>query len=124
MKWMSDRGYKEKWLVPQNDVHIKLTRYHGNPIGNIPKFMTLNNSLNADIKRSHDRYVGMTRHLPFTNPRKFCNRTPKSIARGIKKLVESTDSGCPRGKRLIQDCDRALDVIWTVYQANGDIFQG
>ena len=28
----------------------------GRPVGNLPEFMPLDNSLNADIKRLHDKY--------------------------------------------------------------------
>jgi len=123
IKWMSDRGYKDRWLVQQNDVNVNSTRYHRRPVGNSPEIMPLGNSLNADIKWLHNRHVGMTRHLPDADPHKFCNCTPKSIAHGIKRLVESTDIGHFQSERVIQGYDRLLDAMRMVYEANGYCFR-
>ena len=123
MEWMVQKGYKAKWRVPQNGVNAG-TRCHGRPVGNSPEFMPLDNSLNADVKRAHDRHVGVTMHLPKDDARKFSNRTPQAISRGIKRIVESVDHGCPSSSRIIQDCNKALDAMWAVYNAEGGIVPG
>ena len=123
MEWMVQKGYKAKWRVPQNGVNAG-TRCHGRPVGNSPEFMPLDNSLNADVKRAHDRHVGVTMHLPKDDARKFSNRTPQAISRGIKRIVESVDHGCPSSARIIQDCNKALDAMWAVYNAEGGIVPG
>ena len=93
-------------------------------MGNSPEFMALDNSLNADIKWSRDKYVALTRHLPKDDWRKFCNRTPKSISRGIKRLIDTEDTVCPTSQRIVQDCDKALELMWIVYKADGAIVPG
>ena len=123
MEWMSKKGHKAKWLVPQKCINIG-TRYHGRPVGNSPEFMPLDNSLNADMKRAHDRHVALTMHLRNDDPMKFSNRTPKAISRGIKRIVESVDHGCPSSPRIIQDCDKVLDAMWTVCNAKGESVRG
>ena len=51
--------------------------------------------------------------------------TPKSISSGIKRLFECTDGeGVPNSCRIIQDCDKAWDSMWTVYENKGAIVPG
>ena len=48
IKWMKQNGYLPKWLIPLNGMQYG-TPYAGRPVGNIPKLMPLDNSLNRDI---------------------------------------------------------------------------
>ena len=97
LTWMEDMDYKKRWLLPMNGLNFG-TRHHEKSAGNSPEFMPLDNSLFADLKRGHDRHVAVTMHLPKHDIRKFCNRTPHTISRGIKKLVESPELGIPSSK--------------------------
>ena len=123
MEWMYQKGYKAKWLVPQNGVNTG-TRYHGRPVGNSPKFMPLDNSLNTDVTQAHDMHVSVTIHLPKDDPMKLSNCTPQTISRRIKHIVESVDHGCPSSSRIIQCCNKALDTMFAVYNAEGGIVPG
>ena len=80
--------------------------------------MPLDNSLNADLKLSHDRHCVLTRRLPKNDPRKFSMATPKLISRGIHRLWDPGvgEAGAPSSKRVIEDCDRAWSAMFTVYQ--------
>ena len=49
--WMKDNNYLHCWLLPMN-VFQDGTPYAGHPVGNTPKFMPLDNSLNRDILHS------------------------------------------------------------------------
>ena len=49
------KSMKSRWLVPQNGVNAH-TVYEGRPVGNSPKFMPLDSSLNNDIKVSLNRH--------------------------------------------------------------------
>lgn len=109
-----------KCLVPHVDVNVK-TCYHTKPVGNSPEFIPMDNSLNTDITQSHDKHVALTRHLPKDDWREFCNRTSKSIRQGIKQMVKTDDSGCPRSEHVMQDCDKALGAMYTVYNVGGAI---
>ena len=121
MNWMREKGYKIRQLVPQNDVNIG-ARYYGKPVGKRPEFIPLDNSLNTDGKRAHDRHVAVTLHLPLDNDQKFCNCTPRLINRNLKRIVESTGIGCPSSEQIINNCDEAFDAMWTAYNADGAIF--
>ena len=68
----------DKWLVPQNGLN-KGTAYHGRPVGKSPEFMPLDNSLNADIIRSHNYHCQATSKLYNDNPHRFNTATPKTI---------------------------------------------
>lgn len=63
IKWMNEEGFIATWFVPQNNVNVGM-RYHRRPVGNSPKFVPLDNSLNADVKRAHDGHVDLTMNLP------------------------------------------------------------
>ena len=53
--------------------------------------------------------------------RKFSVATIRLIAREIHRLVENKEEGVPKSSRICHDCDKAIDVMYTVYLANGDI---
>ena len=127
MDWMNSERFdgvsvRKRWLVPQNGLN-KGTPYEGRPVGNSPEFMPLDNSLNADIKRSHDRHCIITSKLHVKDPRKFSMRTPKLISRGILRLVESEEGeeGVPCSERIMHDCDKALNLMMEVYKKGGAI---
>ena len=67
------------------------TIYEGRP--NSPEFMPLDNSLNADLKLSHDRHCVLTRRLPKNDPRKFSMSTPKLISCLPKQRGDSSGIG-------------------------------
>ena len=48
IKWMKYNNYFHRWLLPINLVK-DLKHYDGRPVGNSPKFMPLDNSLNRYI---------------------------------------------------------------------------
>ena len=51
INWMRQNGYLHRWLIPINVLQDG-TPYSGRPVGNILKFMPLDNSLNRDILHS------------------------------------------------------------------------
>ena len=56
IKWMIQKGYLHRWLLPLNGLQDG-TPYAGRPIGNIPEFVRLYNSLNRDILHSLRMHV-------------------------------------------------------------------
>ena len=48
IKWIKQNGYLQRWLIPVNRLQYG-TPYYGRPVGNIPEFMPLENSLNHYI---------------------------------------------------------------------------
>ena len=48
IKWMKEKNYFHRWLLPMNGLQDG-TPYAVRPVGNIPEFMPLDNSLNRDI---------------------------------------------------------------------------
>ena len=51
IKWMKNNGYLHIWLLLLNRLQDG-TPYAGRPVGNIPNFIPLDNSLNRDILHS------------------------------------------------------------------------
>ena len=51
IKGMKEKNCFHRWLLPMNGLQDG-TPYAGRPVGNIPEFMCLDNSLNRDILHS------------------------------------------------------------------------
>ena len=83
--------------------------------------MTIDNSLNVDIKRLHDKHCVVTYHCKNTDRRKFSMVTPHLIARGIRQLIDNKEAGVPNSELIYHDCDKAFDSIYTIYLSNRDI---
>ena len=47
IEWMKEKNYYHSWLLPMNGLQDG-TPYAGRPVGNIPEFMPLDNSLNRE----------------------------------------------------------------------------
>ena len=114
-----------KWLVPMCGCNSN-TPFKNCSVGNSSEFMPLDDSLNNDVKKQHDFHCALTSHLAIDDERKFSNTTPKLISRGVRRLVEGhlPEDGVPSSKRIVEDCDRALDSMRTVCEHNGAIVAG
>ena len=90
-----------------------------------PEFMPLDNSLNADITRSHDFHCRATAKLQLTDPRRFSMATPKTISRGIHRLFQcdKDQEGVPNSSRIIHDCDQVWDAMGTVLAHDGAVVE-
>ena len=108
---------KKQWLVPQEGIN-KGRKYECRPVGNFPEFNPLDNSLNTDIKRSHDRHCILTTKLHIKDPRKFSMQTLRLISRGIHRLFECVDGeeGVPKSERTMHDRNEVWNLIWEVYE--------
>ena len=62
IKWMKDKNYFHHWLLPMNGLQDG-TPYSGRPVGNIPRFMPLDNILNRDILHSFCFHCFLSRFL-------------------------------------------------------------
>ena len=97
------------------------TPYAGQTVGNIPKFMPLDNTLNRYILHklrfncvlSHFVLYGGGTDEEERNMR-FSYSIPREIARGLKRIRESK-MGTPSSARIIQDFDLALKALEMVY---------
>ena len=113
IKWMKNNNYFHHWLLPMNGLQDG-TPYSGRPVGNIPEFMPLDNSLNRDILHSLRFHCVLRRFLldgegtdkEDRNVR-FSLSKPKEISRGMKRIWESK-MGTPSLARIIQDIDMKL----------------
>ena len=126
---MKEKNCFHCWLLPMNGLQDG-TPYAGRPVGNIPEFMPLDNSLNRDILQSL-RFHCVFRHFFLDGEgtdkeernMRFSFFTPKEIARGLKRIWESK-MGTPSLERVIQDFNLALKALEIVYCANGAAVEG
>ena len=84
--------------------------------------MSLDNSLNNDLKESHKHHCICTAHLPTDDQRKHSMSTLQRIAEGIKKWEHPI--GVPNSKRIIQDVNLAFKAYEIIYQNSGRIVPG
>ena len=106
------------------------TPYAGSPVGNIPKFMTLDNILKREILHSL-RFDCVLSHFVLDREvtdeeernMRFSFSTPREIARGMKCIWDSK-MGTPFSARIIEDVDLALKALEIVYLANGASVEG
>ena len=92
MNWMINNGYLHQWLLPLNGLQNG-TPYAGRPVGCIPKFVHLDNSLNRDILHSLCMHSFLSRHIvdgeeTDKEERNMCfsYSTPREISRGMKRI--------------------------------------
>ena len=72
MLWIRNNGYLHIWLLPLNGLQYG-TPYAGCTFGNIPEFMSLDNSLNRYILSSLRIHSVWSRYiLEETNVRGLC----------------------------------------------------
>ena len=62
INWMKQNGYLPIWLLPLNGLQGG-TPYADRPVGDSPKFMPLDNSLNCDILQSLRMHSVFSRYI-------------------------------------------------------------
>ena len=89
---MKENNYFHRWLLPMNGLQDG-TPYDGRPVGNIPEFVPLDNSLNREILHSLRFHCVLSRFLldgEGTDEEErnmhFSLFTPKEIAKGTKRV--------------------------------------
>ena len=89
---MRQNGYLHQCLLPLSGLHDG-TPYVGRPVGNIPEFMLLDNSLNRDTLHSLSMHSVLSRCILYgeeTDEEEmnmcFSYSTPKEIDRGLKRI--------------------------------------
>ena len=132
IKRMKQKGYLHHCLIPPYGLQDGTT-YAVRPVGNIPKFVPLDNilnSLNRDILQSFRFHCVLSLSIIYgkeitEEERKSCFSfsTPREITRGLKRLWDSK-IGTPSSARIIQDVDLALKALEIVYRENGAAVEG
>ena len=123
VKWMKEKGYYKRWLVPQLGLNGG-TVYAWRPVGNRPEWMPLDNSLNNDIQSSLSLHCAITAYLRDDDPRKFSFATPSTIVSGINRIYGNNGGNVPSSKRIMQDCKKALNAFGSVYEHGGKMVPG
>ena len=86
---MKEKGYLHRWLLPLNGLQDG-TPYAGRPVGNIPEFMPLNNSLNRDILQSLRFHCVLSHSIIYgketTEEKRKLRFSPRAISLGVEKL--------------------------------------
>ena len=81
----------KKWLILQNILNAG-TVYEDQPVGYLPKFMTLNMPLNNNIKKVYYYHCAVTGHLDDKDVRKSRIKKLKWMLRGVYHLVNMPDN--------------------------------
>ena len=92
IEWMMNKGQLHRWLLPLNVLQDR-TCYASCPVGNIPEFIPLYNSINHDILRSLRFHIVLS-HCILDGEGidgeerivRFSYSTPREIAQVLKSL--------------------------------------
>ena len=114
---MKEEGYYKRWLIPQIVLNDK-SDYASRPVGNLPEFMHLENSLNNNIQLSIYIHCAITAHLSDDDERKFSMATPLRIVKSIERIW-GKEGNVLNSHRILQDYDKALYAFRVVYEASG-----
>ena len=116
INWMRQKCHLHRWLFPLNGLQHG-TPYDGRPIGNIPEFVPLDNSLNRDIFYSLHFHFVLSHYIvdgeeTTEEERNMCLNfsTPRKISRGLNRILDSK-MGTPSLARIILDVDLALKAL-------------
>ena len=130
INWMKQNRYLHQCLLPLNGLQDGIT-YASHPVGNIPEFMPLDNSLNRDILHSlcmHDVLSCYILDGEETDDKErnmcFSYSTPREISQGIKHTWDSKMGGTPSSARIIQVDDLTLKAFEISYHTNGATDKG
>jgi len=121
-EWMCEKGYLERWILPQNGLlkdNPALKRFWDRPIGDSPELMPLDNTLNKDIHEAVIRHMAATMNLEDDDPRKFSMSTPKRGASAYLRVNDPVEGVAPTSERIIQDIDRVFDSMVLIRAKKG-----
>jgi len=76
-------------------------------------------NLNQDTHVSVNRHVMWTAHFPLDDPRKFDLSTPNQATRAYMRIFNPITGVSPRGKQIVQDCNKVYTSMEIVCQAGG-----
>ena len=81
IEYMKSKEYYSHWILPKadfmNDINDNLKAYRSAPIGNSPKIMPLDYSLNFVFHSSVAKHVVLTKKLEKVEGEKFSTASPK-----------------------------------------------
>ena len=77
------------------------TAYKFRPVGNRPKFMPLDNSLNNNIQQSLSLHCAIMAHFVDTDEQKFSLKIQITIVDVIQRLYNSPGGNAPFSERII-----------------------
>ena len=107
------------------------TPYARLPVGDIPEFMSLDNSINRDILHSLRMYSVLSCYIldgEETDEEEsnmfFRYSTPREIAQGLKRIWYSWMWGTPSSYIIIKYVDLSLKSLEIVYRENGAAVEG
>jgi hypothetical protein len=124
--WMRKKDYLKRWLLPVNLLSAgdkDLKNYLNRPIGNSPKMMPWDNTLNKDGKDEVMQHVSYTCHLPEDDPHKFSLSTPRRGSWCFHHLLEHKD-GSPTSKWILQDIAKVFESMEMIRLAKGTLIAG
>ena len=116
---IKENNYSHRWFLPMNGLQDG-TPYAGRPLGNSPKFMPLDNSLNKDIFHSF-RFCCFLSHFVLDGEgtdeeeriMQFSFSAPKEIARVLMRIWESK-MGTTSSARIIEYVDLEFKLLEVV----------
>lgn len=125
VNWMKQMGHYERWIKPPPGMQAgNLETYNERPVGDLPKFMPWDTSLNNDLHLAVKRHIALTTHFETANPRKFDMSTPLRGNSAYLQLLDPITGNVPLSRRIVQDCFNILNHLRIVYEHHATVVQG
>lgn len=61
IEWMREKGYLQRWILPELGLNDDIGSYGGRPVGNCPEYMPWDSCLNKDVHETVRRHCVLSR---------------------------------------------------------------
>ena len=126
VQYMKDKGYYERWILPENGlmgpdggVGGELKAYRSKPTGNRPESNPCDSSLFSHLNSAVNRHVIATQGYD-DQEKQFSLSTPRRTASAYKRVWLLY----PRPETIRKDIEKVLGSFLAVFEAQGKIVHG
>jgi hypothetical protein len=119
--------FYDKWILPLHGLNDKISRYSaGNPVGNSPELMPLDNCLNKDVHEHVQTHIMMSLACEVNRDCKeaFSLSCPKRGRSAYLRIWDPVNGVGPSSKRIIQDTKKVVDAMRIIKDAKGAFVDG
>ena len=121
-RYMDQKGFLKHWVLPEKEMYedlpenSKVRKYWTNKlVGNNPKAMPLDNSLNNDVHTAVQSHCVLTQNKDNDDDEKFSMRTPAAGLKAYKRIWELQ----PPSHRIIHDINLTYTSLKQVLENKG-----
>jgi hypothetical protein len=120
--------FYDKWILPLHGLNDGISRYNaGNPVGNSPELMPLDNCLNKDLHEHVQTHIMMSLacEVPRDSKEAFSLSCPNRGRSAYLRIWDPSVNGIgPSSARIIQDTKKVVDALRMIKEKKGAFVDG